>query len=324
MKKYYAAPMEGVTGFAWRKAHDQVFGGVDRYFTPFISPNQNLEFQTKELRDISQGEDKLVPQILTGKAEHFIWAAGELKARGFEEVNLNLGCPSRTVITKNKGSGLLRDINYLDHFLYDILDALPDMKISLKTRVGLHDTESWPALLEVFEKYPIYELIVHPRVSDLQYNGTADRKLFCSTLERESKRQVLSDAALTLVYNGDVRTPDDEAFSYGCSIMAGRGLVGDPALFRKARALESGGQEAAAKAAATSAELKEFHGILLETYRTYMPGDVPIIHRMKEFWFYYINLFRVPADAEKVLLKAKNMSDFINASNRVLSCPLRS
>lgn len=313
MVKCYAAPMEGVTGFAWRKAHDEIFGGVDRYFTPFISPNQNLEFQTKELRDISQGEDKLVPQILTGKAEHFIWAAKELHARGFEEVNLNLGCPSRTVITKNKGSGLLRDLEYLDRFLLEIFDALPEVKISIKTRVGLHDEGSWLALLEIFEKYPIYELIVHPRISDMQYNGTADRQLFKSTLEREEERLAQGKAQLPLAYNGDVRTPDDEAFSYGCSVMAGRGLISDPALFRKAR----GG------APASPDELKEFHGTLLETYRTYMPGDLPVVHRMKEFWFYYINNFQVPADIEKSLLKAKSMGDFINASNRVLNCPLK-
>ena len=111
MQEYYAAPMEGLTGWRWRQVHAALFGAADRYYTPFLSPNANFEFQTKELQEIAPENNRdlpVVPQILTNRAEYFIWAAKECQSRGYGEVNLNLGCPSGTVTGKNKGAGLLR------------------------------------------------------------------------------------------------------------------------------------------------------------------------------------------------------------------------
>ena len=86
----YAAPMEGLTTYLWRQVHRTIFGGVDKYFTPFLSPNANLCFQRKELDEI-QDEPDTVPQLLTNRGDHFVWAARELQARGYGEVNFNLG-----------------------------------------------------------------------------------------------------------------------------------------------------------------------------------------------------------------------------------------
>ena len=96
MQEYYAAPMEGLTGWRWRQVHAALFGPADRYYTPFLSPNANFEFQTKELQEIAPENNQdlpVVPQILTNRAEYFIWAAKECQSRGYGEVNLNLGCP---------------------------------------------------------------------------------------------------------------------------------------------------------------------------------------------------------------------------------------
>ena len=107
-ERFYAAPMEGLTTWLWRRVHHEVFGGADKYFTPFVSPNANLSFQRKELRELEGNAGlKVVPQILAGRADHFCWAAGAIRDMGYSEVNLNLGCPSGTVTAKNKGAGLL-------------------------------------------------------------------------------------------------------------------------------------------------------------------------------------------------------------------------
>ena len=110
--EYYFAPMEGVTGGEYRRAHHKFFSGVDRYYMPFISPTRDHVFTPRELRNISpeanEGIDA-VPQLLTKEPEDFLWAAGELQAMGYREVNLNVGCPSGTVVAKGKGAGMLGD-----------------------------------------------------------------------------------------------------------------------------------------------------------------------------------------------------------------------
>ena len=140
MPKLYTAPLEGVTTYIWRNAHREIFGGADQYYTPFLSPNGNFNFQTKELREVTQGETDLIPQLLTNRAEYFIWGAKELQRLGYRQVNFNLGCPSGTVVAKHKGSGLLSDPIYLDELLDTIFNALPDLEISLKTRIGRYET----------------------------------------------------------------------------------------------------------------------------------------------------------------------------------------
>ena len=159
--KLYAAPMEGLTTCWWRQAHRVLFGGADKYFTPFLSPNANLCFQQKELDEI-QGEADTVPQLLTNRGDHFLWAARELYRRGYREVNFNLGCPSGTVTAKRKGAGLLAYPEELERCLGEIFDGLPEMRVSVKTRIGKNDPAEWEALLALYEKYPISELIVHP------------------------------------------------------------------------------------------------------------------------------------------------------------------
>lgn len=158
MHEWYAAPMEGLTGWRWRQVQHEMFGGAALYVTPFVSPNGNFSFQRKELEELDPERNRgipVVPQILTNRAEYFVWAAKECRSRGWTQIDLNLGCPSGTVTGKNKGAGLLRQPELLRQLLDGIFDALPDMKISVKTRIGWERAEEWPALLALLETYPI-------------------------------------------------------------------------------------------------------------------------------------------------------------------------
>ena len=128
MDKLYAAPMEGLTGYLWRQVHAELFGPADKYFTPFLSPNATCTFQRKELDEIDPEHNRglnVVPQLLTNRAEHFLWAVRELHDRGFREVNFNLGCPAGTVAAKRKGAGLLAYPQELDRCLEEIFAGLP-------------------------------------------------------------------------------------------------------------------------------------------------------------------------------------------------------
>ena len=161
--KFYLAPMEGLTGFVFRNAYQKHFGNIDTYFTPFIN---NKKMNYKEIKDILPEHNEgmhVVPQILTNRAEDFLAIAKELGNYGYESVNLNLGCPSGTVVAKHRGAGFLAVPEELDHFLEEIFAECP-LRISVKTRVGVNDAGEWEHLLSIYEKYPMEELIIHPRV----------------------------------------------------------------------------------------------------------------------------------------------------------------
>jgi tRNA-dihydrouridine synthase len=166
------APLEGVTGYVVRNAFHHNFDGIDTFYTPFISAGQNLK--GKVLRDILPENNEgitLIPQLMSNRAEDVLRIGRLLAAYGYDEINLNIGCPSGTVTSKKRGAGLLTDLALLDHFLEDVF-ARSDMKISVKTRIGFHSDEEWPAILEIYKKYPIKELIIHPRVREEFYKGT--------------------------------------------------------------------------------------------------------------------------------------------------------
>ena len=200
------APLESVTTWVYRQAHVKVYGKLDKYFIPFLEPHEKRDFKIRELQEILPEHNEgiyAVPQILTNRSEGFIRLAKALKGWGYEEVNLNLGCPSKTVVTKGKGSGFLARPEELDRFLAEIFDALSgEVKISVKTRIGRDDPEEFPALLELFNKYPMEELIIHPRVQKDGY-GNVPRMEKYELAERESRNP--------LCYNGDLYTREQIA-----------------------------------------------------------------------------------------------------------------
>lgn len=309
--KLYAAPLEGLTTYLWRRLQYEMFGGADKYFTPFLSPNSNLSFQTKELDDLQHNDGMpVVPQIICNRADHFLWAAQELYEMGYREINFNLGCPSGTVSAKRKGAGFLAYPDDLDRCLDEIFSGLPSgMRLSVKTRIGKNDVTEWERLLAVYNRYPISELIVHPRVQKEFYRGDVHRDIYAYTCDRTS---------LPLVYNGDLATVEDvaqlrAAFPQTDTVMIGRGLIADPSLLRQLR----GG------AKATREERIMFHDRLFEAYRGRLSGDLPTVHRMREFWNYYALSFEEAEPYLKKIRKAKSCAEYQAAASALLrDCPL--
>lgn len=295
---YDCAPMEGITGRHFRLAHSRWFGGVDRYYIPFLSPTQTHAFSKKEWQEVLPEHNEglhVVPQLLTRNADDFLWAARELATVGYREVNLNLGCPSGTVVAKGKGSGFLGHPQELELFLNKIFSACP-LKISIKTRLGLTAPEEFSPLLRLFHHYPVQELIIHPRVQKDFYKHPARRKVFAAHF---------SECTLPVCYNGDLATANQCAdfcreFPGVKAVMLGRGLVGDPALARKA----AGGP------ASDKDTLCAFHNQLYEDYCTAFNSRRNAMMRMKEIWFYLIGLFEDNGKAAKALRKTSDPAAF--------------
>ena len=292
--RYYFAPMEGITDRVFRRLHQKHFGGVDRYYMPFLSPTQHRVLTNRESRELPLADSEAfcaVPQILTKNAQDFLWAAQVCQDRGYDEVNLNLGCPSGTVVAKGKGSGMLRDIEALDRFLDEIFAASP-LPVSVKTRLGLEAPEEFPPILETYNRYPIKELTVHPRVRKAFYKGGVhmDAFRFCAETSK-----------IPLCYNGNLNClADIEGFSKDYpqvgAVMIGRGLIGDPGM------LIPGGT--------TKEALQAFSDELLESYTEVFGSQRNAMFRLKENWHFLLCRFEGSEKLGKKLLKTTDMAEF--------------
>lgn len=298
--KYYMAPLESVTTWIYRQAHAKIYGRLDKYFIPFLEPHEKRDFKTRELQEILPEHNEniyVVPQILTNRSEGFIKLAKALKDWGYEEINLNLGCPSKTVVTKGKGSGFLAKPEELERFLTEIFDALSgEVKISVKTRIGKEDPEEFPALLELFNKYPMEELIIHPRVQKDGYGNVPRLELY----ELAEKQSVNP-----LCYNGDLYTREQirnfaERFPGTERLMFGRGFLRDPGL------LYNEGKD--------SKDIFEkfwaFHDLVYEGYQERDLGDRSVLFKMKELWSYQVRQFPEPERLFKAFKKTQNCKDY--------------
>lgn len=288
--QFYLAPMEGVTGQVYRNVYASLYDNIDKYFTPFIAPNQNRSMNTREQKDVApanNGGRNTVVQILTNKAEHFKRAANELKELGYQEVNLNLGCPSPTVVTKGKGAGFLEDPRCLKAF-FDEIFADAGCHISVKTRIGMEFEEEWADLIQVYNQYPIKELIVHPRLQQDFYQGKPRLEAFAEAVRM---------CKMPLCYNGDIFSVEDyerimDTFPEIDRIMVGRGLIANPALIAEIKGQDRRNKEL----------MKLYHDRLLAAYQEEMSGDRDTLFKMKELWFYMGQMFE---DADKQLKKIK-------------------
>lgn len=307
----YAAPMEGLTGYVFRKAHHACFPGTDLYFTPFITPDQHHRFSARDLKEILPENNAgvpVVPQILTRNAEDFLWAAGQLSDIGYDTVNLNLGCPAPTVVTRGKGSGLLAAPDALKSFLDAIFDRSP-LKISIKTRIGLSGDEYWPKLIELFNQYPLPELIIHPRIQTDMYRGPVRTDAF----ELAFKQSVH-----LLVYNGDLRHTGQmhslcQSHPGLCGLMCGRGLLAAPHLICRYKGLELPDGDA----------LLTFHDRIFEGYTQSLPDSRAILFKMKELWHYMAACFPDRGNFDKRLKKVSRISDYTTLVQQLFdTCPV--
>ena len=301
--KIYFAPLEGITGHIFRNAYNEIYGHIDKYFAPFISPSEKCPITPRERKEVTPENNKgfyLVPQILTCRSEHFIEGARELQAMGYKEINLNLGCPSGTVCAKGKGAGFLPETLALQKFLDNIYSYAESdgVKISIKTRLGYFNPDEFYDLMDIFNKYPVSELIVHPRIKSDFYKGEPRKEYYAYALEHSK---------CPLVYNGNIFTVkdyDEFSSSFGTSldpVMLGRGLISDPSLADKLKGFT---------AETDFAKFKRLHDAIYHGYQKVMSPDINVLYKMRELWSYWQTLFDGKERDIKRLLKAKKYEEY--------------
>ena len=311
--RYYFAPLEGITDDVFRSLHHRYFPGVDRYYTPFLSPTSDGPAITKkDLRQVLPENNsgfELVPQLLTNQQGPFLQAAKKLKELGYQEVNLNLGCPSGTVTAKGKGSGFLAHPDKLRAFLDEVFEKTP-ITVSIKTRLGMDDPEEFGPLLELYRQYPIGELTVHPRVRADLYRRPVRMGYF---------EKALAECPFPVALSGGVGVAGDAkrmetAYSTMSGMMLGRGLVANPALVQQIQG--TGGP--------TIDAIQNFHGELFDATAARVGSPRNTMFRMKEVWSYLILLFDGREKYQKLLRKTTSLTEYQAITTRIFrELPLR-
>lgn len=329
--QYELAPMEGITGYVYRNAYARYLGNIDRYYTPFIAstglnhkelndvlPEHNEGFllggeRTLPQCDAGQEEElhpRLVPQILTNRAEDFLTIADRLRQMGYTHVNLNLGCPSGTVVSKGRGAGFLAYPRQLDAFLEEIYAKCP-LLVSIKTRIGVGDAAQWEEILQIYAKYPVEELIIHPRVQQDYYK----HPIRWEGIERALACWERTGCRIPLCYNGEIHSLAQyqelrQRFPQVERVMLGRGVLKDPFLIGQLRQWEMGETEDRKPVPEEQRReiLRAFHRELLDGYREIMSGDQNTLFKMKELWTYFGESFQGKDKALKRIRKAGSMA----------------
>lgn len=309
--KIEAAPMQGLVDHDFRRVHSSIFTPADKYYTPFLTPTATHKMTPKELREIDPDKNRdinLVPQMLCASVPDFLWAAGELVAMGYKEVNLNLGCPSGTVTAKKKGSGMLDDLDTLRIFLDGIFESCP-LKISLKTRIGGKNADEFTALCELYSRYPAEELIVHCRLREQQYKGVPDLKAWETALKM---------CGFALCYNGDIFDRERaarfvEKYPQTKALMIGRGLAANPGLVDELKSGKPVEKQA----------LYEFHAELFSNCKERINCEKPLLLHMKELWTYLGCSFEGSEKAVKQLKKSQSEADYLSAVSAIFALPLK-
>ncbi len=315
------APMEGLTGYIYRRAHHAYFAQLDAYYTPFIS---NKKLGNRERHDVMPEHNEgmhVIPQILTNRVDDFIEIEKQLYEYGYREVNLNLGCPSGTVTAKGRGAGFLAYPEELKQFLDKIYSktSMTNMKISIKTRIGISSEDEWPQLLAIFNQFPVELLIIHPRLLKDFYKGYPHMGCY-----QYAKEHSLSP----ICYNGDIHSVDKwneikrNLGNTTKEIMLGRGLLMNPAL---AEEIVSVDDEDANENSGVEKEIdiipsdrmKNFHDTILKGYCEEMSGDRNVLFKMKELWAYLGNGLQASPKLLKQIKKSNSVSEYKIATDAV-------
>lgn len=300
----YLAPMEGVTTFTYRNAYRAVFDDIDKYMTPFICPTPTKGYQSKEYKEMNPENNKgadISIQLLTNDADLLLKGAKDLKELGYNDININLGCPSGTVVSKNRGSGFLAYPFLLDEFLnksYNGLEKL-GMKMSIKTRIGKYSSDDFGYIMEIYDQYPVSELIIHPRIQKDMYKNHPNMEVF---------KMAYDMTDIPLVYNGDVNTVSDfyrikEEYPKLIGIMMGRGICANPLLptLIKTREYPENSKDL----------FRKFNNELYDRYLEHIPERKNVLFKMKEVWIMMINSFEDNEKYLKMIKKSQTLDELM-------------
>ena len=298
-------PFQGITDAPFRNVFKRHFGGVDKFYTPFFTGIHKEEhaknLQGEEIDPRYNNVETLTPQILSTDAEEILRFAKQCQQLGYKEINLNMGCPFPRVANKKRGCGLLPYPDKVETMLDRVFDEI-DIKFSVKCRLGYFNPEEIDAIIPVFNKYPLSELIIHPRIGKQLYKGEADVERF---------RALVPSINAPLVYNGDIVSVESfnrisNAVQPVNQFMLGRGILAHPFLAEQIKN----------DIADTDDKTERLHNYVLDLYEDrlrHAGGSPKVLGRMKELWSYLMNSFEEPQVVWRKIKKINALKEYEDA-----------
>ncbi len=303
----YMAPMKGFTEHIFRNLFTTHFGGFDLAVAPFIASRSDRSVKKKHVKDLLPENNtrlQVVPQILSKTADDFTFLSNYLHDLGYETINWNLGCPFPMVANKQRGSGMLPHTDMIHRFLDQVM---PGMRatLSIKVRLGWRCTDDIFRLMPILNQYPLEELIIHPRTGIQRYDGETDVEAF---------GQCISTSRHPVVYNGDIRTPEDyerlaQRFQGVDRWMIGRWCMANPFL---PIMIKSEGDRIPDKLEKT----RQFHEALFHAYCDILDGPSHVLNKMKGYWRYFSLPFQSCRKTMKEIKKSRRPDQYLDLVNR--------
>ena len=313
MHKIHFGPLQGFTNHTYRKLHKKYFGGVDKYYSPYLRFEKGKDFKKSAFRDLLPENNQdidFVPQVLGSDVDIFIDVLKQIEDWGYKEVNWNLGCPYPMVTKRGFGSALVSKPQEVKTILESILPKT-NLKLSVKCRLGLVDENEIHELINVLNQFEIEELTVHTRIAKQLYKGKASPDLFIPLLD-ESKHK--------LIYNGDINKVSDienldAIFENNQEdYMIGRGLLMNPFLASEIKGKVIGDDE-------RKSTLKKFHSELFQSYEENLQSS-HLLNTMRSQWEYLSFMFENQHKTYKKIKKAKSINHYNDAVAEVFSSKL--
>lgn len=300
--KIHFAPVQGHTDAAYRHFHTSRYLGADEYYTPFIRLEHG-EVRKKDINDLHSEiskEDKVVPQVIFKNEEELSALVDYLASEGYDRIDINMGCPFPLQTAKGRGAATAGSREAAEA-VRKVVEKHPEVKFSVKMRLGMEDPYEWRETLPVLNTLPLEHIAMHPRVARQQYKGEPDLEVF---------GQFLEESKVPVVYNGDILTPEDakkieERFPEIAGIMIGRGLLARPSLTSEIKNGEEWPEDQRLR------EMVRFHRDLLDYYRSTLCGDHQVLSKIQPFWEYAEN--EVGRKTWKALKKAVNYAKYTTA-----------
>jgi len=297
--KIYQAPLQGFTDFVFRKVHAEIFGGVDKYFIPYLSYGKGREIKKSQLKEVlpeNNAAIPVIPQVLFSDQAELFDLIKIIIDYGYEEINLNLGCPYPMATNRGRGAAWLEKPDAFKELLGQLYAKNLSVKFSVKMRTGMSNDQDAREIFSVLNQFPLEEIIFHPRTASQMYSGKANPLLFS---------EALTLVKHPMVYNGDLFSETDLErlsllFPEQNSWMIGRGSLIMPALASRLRGDIVDPKELRRK-------MREFHDRLLDAYSARLQGDSHILMKMNQFWTYFCESFDNPHKAMKLVKKSSNL-----------------
>lgn len=276
--KLYLAPIQGFTNSSFREQLVKMNGNITKVFSPFVDAKRYRKEGEKVMKDIVKSiglEQPLIPQVLGSSPEDIVAVLLRFKELGFSEANINMGCPFAPVANKQMGSGLIPFPEKIDEILRASFEV--GIKISVKIRLGWLSNNELEAAVPILNRYPLEEVIIHPRNGKQQYKGEVDLDAFA---------QIAPQIKAPVGYSGDINTAANLAslkarFPFVDSWMIGRGAISNPLIFKS---IEKGEEQSRKEIAAS---IKQLHNLLYDEFTEALSGPSHLLHKIKPYWDYF-------------------------------------